>query len=312
MIELRSYITIDGGTTNTRISLFANGKPTETVKLPIGSNFGAEHSEKYKSEIRKAIEKFSEADPYRIIASGMITSESGLYNLNHICAPAGIKELHNAMREVCLDDISGIPFVFIPGVKTVGRSFTETDMMRGEETEIFGLGDRAQSNCIFILPGSHSKLIETDTEGRISHFTTYMTGEMIAALSQHTILKSAVDLKHSALDENYLLEGYHASCRLGINAALFKARILKNLFSESIDAVYSYFLGTVLCGEINAVLESLSDRVVIGGKAEIKEAEALLLKRLSDKDVICVSDEAASTAPSVGAVRIFEYGGTKL
>lgn len=311
MIELRSYITIDGGTTNTRITFFANGKTAETVKLPIGANFGAEHSEKYKSEIRKAIDRFSGADPYRIIASGMITSEGGLYNLNHICAPAGIKELHNAMREVRLPEISDIPFVFIPGIKTVGESFAETDMMRGEETELFGLAQE-RGDCLYILPGSHSKLIETDADGRISHFSTYMTGEMISALSQHTILKSAVDLTQSEVDENYLLEGYHTSFRMGINAALFKTRILKNIFSAGNLSAYSFFLGAVLSGEINAVLKTAANRVVIGGKAQIKAAEALLLKRLSEKEVICVSNEAASAAPAVGAVRIFEYGGSKL
>ena len=60
------------------------------------------------------------------------------------------------------------------------------------------------------------------------------------------------------------------------------------------------------------MLKTAANRVVIGGKAQIKAAEALLLKRLSEKEVICVSDEAASTAPAVGAVRIFEYGGSKL
>lgn len=308
---MKNYITIDGGTTNTRLTLFESGKPAETVKLPIGANFGAADSEKYKSEIRDAIDGFSAADPFRIIASGMITSESGLYNLNHICAPAGIKELHNAMKEVRLPEISDIPFVFIPGVKTNGKSYAETDMMRGEETEIFGMADDVQCDCLYILPGSHSKLIEIDNCGRISHFSTYMTGEMIKAVSENTILKTAVDLAKSKINEKYLLEGYYASEQLGIGAALFKTRILKNLFSESRDCVYSFFIGAVVSSEINAVIKSGFEKVIIGGRVQLKEAETLLLRKLTKAEIISVADETAAGAPALGALRIYEFGGGK-
>jgi len=59
----------------------------------------------------------SEEDVICILASGMITSEFGLCNLEHIKAPAGISELHNTMHKTVLKEITDIPFAFIRGVK---------------------------------------------------------------------------------------------------------------------------------------------------------------------------------------------------
>ena len=79
-----------------------------------------------------------------------------LCNLPHICAPAGISELCDNMHETVIPEISEIPFVFVRGVKSVSDNLSETDMMRGEETEICGLMGEDDGKCMYILPGSHS------------------------------------------------------------------------------------------------------------------------------------------------------------
>jgi 2-dehydro-3-deoxygalactonokinase len=45
----------------------------------------------------------------------------------------------------------------------------------------------ARKSLLIGLPGSHSKWVRA-VEGRIVHFDTFMTGEVYAALSSHTIL----------------------------------------------------------------------------------------------------------------------------
>ena len=132
------YITVDGGTSNTRVMLVQNGQIEDIVRIPFGARAGIENATALRTAIRDGISellvrhKLKEADIERILASGMITSEFGLCNLPHTCAPAGIAELHAQLHEVVLEDISPIPFVFIRGVKTVGTSVADTDMMRGE------------------------------------------------------------------------------------------------------------------------------------------------------------------------------------
>ena len=66
------------------------------------------------------------------------------------------------------------------------------DVIRGEETQIFGALGNGSDNGQFILPGTHSKwaLVEN---GQIVWFTTFMTGELFAVLCNHSILGSLME-----------------------------------------------------------------------------------------------------------------------
>lgn len=308
---MKRYLTVDGGTTNTRVTLVCDRIPIETVRIPIGARAGMDDPNALPNALREAIASLlarhalSEKDIMRVLASGMITSEFGLCSLPHLTAPAGIRELHDGMHEITLESITTIPFVFIRGVKTVG-TLTETDMMRGEETELYGLISEVTPNTLYILPGSHSKLIETDGDARITHFATMLTGEMIAALSSGTILKDAVDLSIQEYDKDALIDGCHYAMQKGISEALFKVRILKNLFQKTPVEVYSFFLGAILAAEIEAIIASPARHVVIGGKAQIKRATETLLYAVSDKSVTVISDADVDVSSARGAIRIYE------
>lgn len=305
---MRYYICIDGGTTNTRLSLLCDGKIIDTVKFSVGARRGIDNKSLLKDTVRSGIEtllnthELACADVERILASGMITSEFGLVDLPHIQAPAGIKELHDSAFETVLDDISEIPFVFIRGVKTVGNCLETTDMMRGEETELMGLFEGAG---VYVLPGSHSKVIKVDALGRIVSFKTMLTGEMISALSQNTILKDAVSL-NGKVNEEYLIKGYDYAKTKGLNEALFKVRVLKNLFSKNADEVYSFFMGAVLCDEVISIAEQSPEKVIIGGNNAIKEAEYLLLRHALSADIKLISDGMSDSASCMGMLKIYE------
>ncbi|MEE1049204.1 MAG: 2-dehydro-3-deoxygalactonokinase, partial [Clostridia bacterium] len=181
------------------------------------------------------------------------------------------------------------------------------DMMRGEETELMGIMSDDDGECAYILPGSHSKIIYTDSKGRIESFSTMLTGEMIASISQNTILKDAVDLSVSDMDEEYLMKGYTYCKNKGINEALFKTRVLKNLFGCNKEQTYSYFLGVILYNEIAQVIASGAGKIIIGGKSQIKSAMAYILKKVSDKKVICLDDEKVDMSTSLGMIKVYEY-----
>ena len=306
------YITIDGGTTNTRIALVRDRVIVDSIKLHVGARRGIENKELLVSEIKDAIERLLKnsdllpSDVASILASGMITSEFGLCHLEHISAPAGIRELHDEIEKVRLPAISEIPFAFIRGVRIPCADFEKLDVMRGEETELMGILNAEWGDSIYILPGSHSKIIKVDARGRISDFSTMMTGEMISALSEGTILKDAVDLELSEIDQDYLLMGYDFSAENGINKALFKVRILKNFCSCNKVEAYSFFLGAVLCGEIKEIIESLAKTVVLGGRAQIKNAMAEILIKRDNKKIILLDEKTVDASTSLGAVRIYE------
>ena len=309
------YITIDGGTTNTRINLVKDRQIIDNVKLSIGARSTIDNKDLLKNELKRSIHKLleknslSEKDIKRVLASGMITSEFGLYNLPHTLAPAGIVELNNNMHEVILSEITSVPFVFISGVKTISQDFESTDIMRGEETELMGIYDSCYGKCIYILPGSHSKIIKVDEKGRIYDFSTMLTGEMIAVLSQNTILKDAVDLSVAQTNPEYLLKGYDYCKEVGINQALFKTRILKNIFGKSKEDIYSFFTGVVLCNEIRQIINSDEQTVVLGGKTQLKNAMATILQEKTDKKIIILDEKTVASSTATGAIKIFEKDG---
>ena len=60
--------------------------------------------------------------------------------------------------------------------------------MRGEETQILGvLAASGRGDGLFVLPGTHSKWARVEA-GRIVGFATFMTGEVFAALKDHSLL----------------------------------------------------------------------------------------------------------------------------
>lgn len=136
-----------------------------------------------------------------------------------------------------------------------------------------------------------------------------MSGELFAAVMQNTILRDAADFEHSSLVEEKLTEGYEYTDAHGINEALFKVRILKNIFGATKEECYSFLLGVTLHAEVKAILVAKEKNVIITGQKQQKEAIARLLLG-SGKTVTVLDDERTSSSTALGAVKIYEYGAT--
>ena len=307
---MANYIAIDMGTSNTRINLVCDYRICDSEKLSMGAGVGIDNNELLKCGVRDAILKLYERNSDKsvscIIASGMITSEGGFVNLEHLKAPCGIKELNAGIYKTVLPEISALDIVFIRGVKTNSDDFEQLDMMRGEETEIVGLSGQIEPLCLYVMPGSHSKIIHTDKEGRIASFSTELTGELMSAVSSGTILKNSVSL-NGDISMEYLEKGYLYAKEKGINAALFKVRVLDKLKGCKREEVLGFFKGVVLAPEIDNIIKATEQKVVICGKRALREPMTYLVSEFSDKQIISVTDEIAENASAMGAVRIYEY-----
>ncbi len=122
-----------------------------------------------------------------VIACGMVGSAQGWREAAYLETPASVAGLGAALQVVRSQ--RGVEVHIIPGV--LQRSALP-NVMRGEETQVLGVlaglpvADALKSVLIG-LPGSHSKWVQA-ADGCIVHFDTFMTGEVFAALSNHTIL----------------------------------------------------------------------------------------------------------------------------
>ncbi len=127
----------------------------------------------------------SDAAGLPVILSGMIGSRQGWVEAPYAKCPASINDLANAVTKV--DVSAGSDVHIIPGIET-RSSAGVPDVIRGEETQIFGaLTQFDVSDATFLLPGTHSKWVTVEN-GQIIGFQTYMTGEVFSALRDHTIL----------------------------------------------------------------------------------------------------------------------------
>ncbi|MBQ4119482.1 MAG: 2-dehydro-3-deoxygalactonokinase [Clostridia bacterium] len=290
---MKNYITIDGGTTNTRIHLVQDRRVFDSIKFSIGANKENERWEEIKNGIAEILRNnnLTEKDIIAVLASGMITR-----SYPHITAPAGIKELHNGMVKADMDEITAIPFYFIRGVRT------DCDMIRGEETEIVGINNGQRK--VYILPGTHSKIMSTDECGRITDIKTMLTGEMAAVLSKFTILNESVDIKTNIINKEFLFYGFDYCKQNGINNALFKVRILDKLENKTPAEIYSFFMGVILCEEITAIVKMNPESLTLAGKLEFVEPMSILIERETNSEINIIDDTVPFSA--VGAVKIFE------
>jgi 2-dehydro-3-deoxygalactonokinase len=118
-----------------------------------------------------------------VIMSGMIGSRQGWVETPYVTCPAEVGDLAAALVHVPFD-LTEVRI--IPGLET--QTAHMRDVMRGEETQVFGaLARIGGAGRRFLLPGTHSKWV-TAGAGRIETFATYMTGEIYAACRGHTIL----------------------------------------------------------------------------------------------------------------------------
>lgn len=307
------YVTIDTGTTNTRLYLVKDKIICDVLKLYVGARDGAEA---LRPQIRDAIaellsrNEISSGDVRRILASGMITSEYGLCCIPHLPLPVGLRELHENRREVMLPDVSEIPFCFVPGIKCVGDRIDDCDSVRGEETEIMGLLNEGEApDGVYVLPGSHSKYLTVDENGRIIFSRGTLTGELFRALVENTMLRGATDFEHAVLIEERLIEGYECCERRGFNESISKVGTMSKLWGASRETCYSFLLGAVLHDEVRSLLCDAKDkRVLLGGQAQLRRAIECLLRHGGHCDTHMLSDERIAASTALGVIRIFEYG----
>jgi len=327
-------ITLDTGTTNTRVILWdKEEKMIATSKSEIGVRCTAidGNNSRLKTAVKDCLEKvLADAsaqwdDVETVVASGMITSNVGLVEIPHTVAPAGKKELAEAVREVTIPEVCPLPIRFVPGVKNSGapvttENFEAMDIMRGEEVETIALLHQfpAGREYLIVLPGSHNKFVSTDREGRITGCLTSISGELLSALTNDTILADATDRKFvtpEEYDREMMLLGYRTAKETGIGRACFSCRILNQFAIKDKMKLSNYLLGVALQSDVTSVQKSTAlqvsreTEVIIAGKDPLRSALTdIFAEEGFFANVHSVEPDAGRPLSALGAL---EIGGKK-
>jgi 2-dehydro-3-deoxygalactonokinase len=248
-------IAVDWGTTSLRGALLDEaGKVLAEKSAPLGilnvpgGDFAGTFTAQFSEWMR---------EPGSLcLISGMAGSRQGWQEAPYAPCPAGLDELTRRLHWIEPGRIA-----LVPGLSVEQGGVP--DVMRGEEVQIFGaLRLTGLSEGLFVLPGTHNKWA-TVKDGRVTSFRTYMTGEVYALLTQHSILSRTTEAD-APLDEAAFLDGVRrAGEGEGLLHNAFGARALA-LFERLAPAPSASYLSGLLIGE-ELRTQPLTQEVVLIG-----------------------------------------------
>ena len=298
-------IAIDWGSSSFRAYLMApNGEILDEVAS--GDGIGSVAAGAYPATLKRLVGRWLEAHPsLPVVASGMVGSRHGWREAAYVKCPAGPREVATQLTPVEAD---GRRVHLAAGLSYVDEA-AQPDVMRGEETEIFGVADSGAR--LIVLPGSHSKWAKVNGD-RVVAFKTFVTGELFAALRDHTVAGAFARAAPAKSPGEAFALGVRrgaaaVACegKSGVIGLLFGARSLPLTGGLAEDDAGEYLSGLLIGAEIGE-----ARRFFPGEEPHVAGAEALVARYLAAFEALGVSARAASRrAAARGLFRIARDGG---
>ncbi len=196
-----------------------------------------------------------------MLACGMIGSRQGIVEVPYVACPADLNQL---ARSLACVDLHGGPdtaatatgkLFIVPGLKS-GSNASGWDVVRGEETQLFGI--QAAPGSLHILPGTHSKWMTLGAAGRIESFQTYMTGELFELLRNHSSLARV--MVQAVWSPDAFRQGVDEAINDDLENLLFRVRTGGLMDRLPAHALADYLSGMLIGAEVKAALRRFSKR----------------------------------------------------
>ncbi len=268
------WIAADWGTTNLRVWGLTNDN---TVLQMASSDRGM--GKLTRAEFEPALldlvgDWITEKTP--VLACGMVGSRQGWTESGYVQTPCPIIADRFAPAET-LDP--RLDVAVIPGISQADPA----DVMRGEETQIAGfLALNPNWDGVLCMPGSHTKWVHVSANEVVS-FQTAMTGELFAAVCNHTVLRHSIG-------DGWDDESFRTGVDTGLSrperiaARLFSLRAEALLNDQSADVARARLSGLLLGAELAATKPYwIGQNVAIIGEGTLAShyAQALAMQGVS-------------------------------
>lgn len=241
-----ALLACDWGTTNLRAwTMDAHGVVIAKRKFPLGVSrlLPGEAVSVFTDQVRPVLD----AENTPAILCGMVGSALGWTTVPYHDCPSTLSDLAKAITKA-----PGAPDVrIVPGVRWAGFN-DRGDVMRGEETQLFGWlaqhPEYVQGRHLVCHPGTHTKWMVVE-DGRLTAFATAMTGELFAILRTHGVLATDSSPDDSeAFDEGLAASGDGAA----LAARLFTARARVVGGNAAPDTSASFLSGLLIGADVVA------------------------------------------------------------
>jgi 2-dehydro-3-deoxygalactonokinase len=256
----------DWGTSRLRLSLVVDGEIAATRAGPGIAEASAAPLQVLLDCMAPWRQAHGALDVY---LAGMVGSRNGIHEVAYVPLPADCVTWSRACWSTSFE---GAVLTIAGGLCTANEA-RAGDVMRGEETQIFGalrVSPRlATGRHIFVLPGTHSKWVEV-VAGQVVRFRTALTGETYALLCAHsTLLKAAGSADQPDDWQSGFDVGVQRAKHLaeGLLAAMFEARTQQLLAGRSRVWASAFLSGLLIGYEIDTVgrtFESQGEITIIG------------------------------------------------
>ena len=248
----------------------------------------------FAAVLREIVADWLAAGETQVLLCGMVGSRQGWVEAPYLPCPAGIEEIAARLIRVEFADAEAM---IVPGLVTMDGDGVP-DVMRGEETQILGVAADAGARITVCLPGTHSKWAVI-SGGRIERFSTFMTGEVFAALSAHTIL--ARTIRPGPVDPAAFADGVARAREPGgllHHAFGVRTRALRRGIGEAES--YAYLSGLLIGHELNAALDDQAGVVAVVGASALADLYVAAIRARGG--------EARAMDEATGAIGLAQLG----
>ena len=216
-----AFIGIDWGTTNRRAMLLgAAGELLDTRRDDQGS---LACRGRFGPALQSLLDTWPAASGVPVVMSGMVGSALGWQEVPYLDAAVPLDRLPRHLVPVSAAP-AGARWFITPGLRWQGPG-GRVDVMRGEETQLFGARHLPglPADGWLVLPGTHSKWVKLQA-GLVATLRTYVTGELFALLGERGTLAPLMSDDGPVDAEAAFLGGVQALQDEELSHALFGAR----------------------------------------------------------------------------------------
>lgn len=181
-----SWIAVDWGTSNLRAWVF-DRDGQEIGRFSSDRGMSSLKPEEFEPTLLELAGDYLPQDQVTpVIACGMVGANLGWAPAPYAAVPCPPPGVERAARPAPNDPRLDVRI--LPGVSQAEPA----DVMRGEETQIAGfLSLNPDFEGVICLPGTHTKWARIEG-GQITGFSTVMTGELFALISEKSVLRHTV------------------------------------------------------------------------------------------------------------------------
>jgi len=239
----------DWGTSRMRLFRIVAGTVVDRID---GPGIGTLDTSPADALLRAMAPWRSQHPPTHVVLCGMAGARSGLVEAPYADCPVDAGAWAGHAERLLLD---GIRIAVAAGLACT-RADGTPDVMRGEETQIFGALHRlpalAQGRRVLALPGTHSKWATLE-DGAVREFHTLPSGELYALLRDHsTLARVGDDPSGEATGFEAGLAGARAG--RGLLGSLFQARSAQLRAGHTRGWALGYLSGLIIGCEVEEML----------------------------------------------------------